>query len=411
MIACHNCKAMSKHRLAVIGTHPIQYYAPVFRRLAEFETIDLRVFYTWSQTASGAVVDPGFQAPVKWDVPLLTGYASEFVPNAAKRPGTHHFWGLQNPTLIRQIEAWQPDALLIYGWNSHSNLQALRHFKSRLPVLFRGDSTLLNHRSWWRKFLRRRFLTWIYRHVDMAIAVGSNNRDYYRWCGLPPERIAFAPHSIDTGRFSAEPELQEKRAEDWRTSLGIGPGAVVVAYAGKLQPVKNPSLLLDAFGALDGGSHLVIFGNGVLEAGLKVRAGTRSNVHFLPFQNQSVMPLVYRVGDVFALPSRSETWGLALNEAMACGRAVIASSHVGGARDLIRAGVNGWLFESGDLHGLVEVLRQAVARGREGLKAMGASGQALISHWSTEESARCIGDVVAACCDPGASRAQRVCAG
>jgi glycosyltransferase involved in cell wall biosynthesis len=389
---------MSKQKLAVIATHPIQYYSPVFRTLAMSETVELRVFYTWSQTAKGAVFDQGFQTAVKWDLPLLDGYASEFVPNVAKRPGTDHFWGLQNPMLIQQIEAWQPDALLVYGWNCHSHLQALRHFKGRLPVFFRGDSTLLDRRSWWRKFLRRRFLAWIYSHVDVAIAVGTNNRDYFRWCGLPPERIAFAPHSVDTVRFSADSADNELRATEWRASLDIGPDAVVVIYAGKLQPKKHPTLLLEAFSALNDGSHLVFFGNGVLESELKARAGTHRNVHFLPFQNQSIMPLVYRVGDVFVLPSGGpgETWGLALNEAMACGRAVIASSRVGGACDLIHAGVNGWLFESGDVEGLIHVLRLAVAVGRKGLKEMGASGQALISNWSTEETARRIGEVVAA---------------
>jgi len=363
------------------------------------ETIELRVFYTWSQTAEGVVLDQGFQTTVKWDVPLLDGYESEFVLNVAKRPGADHFWGLQNPTLIPQIEAWQPDTLLVYGWSCHSHLQALRHFKGRLPVLFRGDSTLLDRRSWWRKFVRQRWLTWVYSHVDVAIAVGTNNRDYFRWCGLPPERIAFAPHSIDTVRFCADSAANEKRSTEWRAILGISPDVVVVLYAGKLQPKKDPALLLEAFSALNDGSHLAFFGNGILESELKARAGKHRNVHFLPFQNQSIMPLVYGVGDVFVLPSRGpgETWGLALNEAMACGRAVIASSQVGGARDLIRTGVNGWLFESGDVQGLIHVLRLAVEIGRKGLKEMGASGRALISNWSTEESARRIGEVVVSC--------------
>ncbi len=396
MIACHNCEAMSKQRLAVIVTHPIQYYAPVFRTLAMSETVEIRVFYTWSQTASGAVFDQGFQTEVKWDLPLLDGYASEFVPNVAKRPGTDHFWGLQNPTLIEQIEAWKPDALLVYGWNCHSHLQALRHFKGRVPVFFRGDSTLLDRRSWWRKFLRRRFLTWIYSHVDVAIAVGTNNREYFRWCGLPPERIAFAPHSVDTVRFSADSANNEKRATEWRARLGIGPDAVVVIYAGKLQPKKHPTLLLEAFSALNDGSHLVFCGNGVLESELKDRARTHRNVHFLPFQNQSIMPLVYRVGDVFVLPSRGpgETWGLALNEGIACGRAVISSSRVGVGCDLIYTGVNGGIFESGNVEGLINVLRLAVGVGRKGLKEMGAAGQMLISDWSTEECARRIAEVV-----------------
>jgi glycosyltransferase involved in cell wall biosynthesis len=166
-----------------------------------------------------------------------------------------------------------------------------------------------------------------------------------------------------------------------------------------LQPKKNPTLLLEAFRALHDGSHLVFFGNGVLESELKAQVERHSNVHFLPFQNQSVMPVVYRVGDIFVLPSQGpgETWGMALNEAMACGRAVIASSMVGGARDLIRVGVNGWLFESGDVQGLIHVLRLAVGVGRKGLKEMGIAGHALISNWSTEESARCISEIVAIC--------------
>jgi glycosyltransferase involved in cell wall biosynthesis len=393
---------MSKLRLAVIATHPIQYYSPVFRTLAIFDNIELRVFYTWSQTAEVAVFDRGFQMAVNWDVPLLDGYASEFVPNVAKRPGTDHFWGLQNPTLIRQIEAWQPDALLVYGWNCHSHLQVLRHFKGRLPVLFRGDSTLLDRRSSWSKLLRRYFLAWIYSHVDVAIAVGTNNREYFRWCGLSSERIAFAPHSVDTVRFSADSANNELRATEWRARLQISPDAIVILYAGKLQPKKNPGLLLEAFSALNDAVHLIFVGNGVLESELKGLARTIRNVHFVPFQNQSNMPLVYRMADVFVMPSRGpgETWGLALNEAMACGRAVIASSLVGGARDLIGVGVNGWIFESGDVKELIRVLRLAVNVGRKGLTEMGRSSRTLISHWSTEESARLIGQIVVSCIMP-----------
>jgi glycosyltransferase involved in cell wall biosynthesis len=109
-----------------------------------------------------------------------------------------------------------------------------------------------------------------------------------------------------------------------------------------------------------------------------------------------MMPTVYRLGDVFVLPSRGpgETWGLALNEAMASGRAIAASTKVGGARDLIQSGENGWIFEAGDRRALEAVLREAVQRGREGLKTMGAVALARSGRWSTEESARRIAAVV-----------------
>jgi glycosyltransferase involved in cell wall biosynthesis len=394
-----------QRKLAIISTHPIQYYSPVFRAIAQSKEIEPRVFYTWSQAASDGVFDSGFGTNVKWDIPLLDGYAYQFVPNTAKRPGLHHFGGLKTPTLVREIEAWRPDAVLVYTWNSRAHLNALRHFKGKIPVLFRGDSTLLDRRAWWRALLRRLFLTWVYRHVDVAVAVGTNNKRYFAWCGVPSTRIAIAPHSIDTVRFAADAAEHENLAAKWRRGLGIGTDAIVILFAGKLQSKKNPLLLLDAFGALHDGSHLVFVGNGELESELQRRAKVIENVHFLPFQNQSVMPAVYRLGDVFVLPSQGpeETWGLALNEAMASGRAVIASTKAGGARDLIHAGEDGWMFESGDQNGLEDVLRQAVDRGVMGLRAMGRAAQASSVRWSSEESARRIGEAVLACPAPGSS--------
>jgi len=387
-----------RRKLAIISTHPIQYYSPVFRALAESADLEICVFYTWSQRAEGAMFDPGFKTQVAWDLPLLEGYQHKFVRNIAKQPGTHHFWGLHTPTLAREVEAWKPDAVLIYTWNSRSHLQALRHFKQRLPVFFRGDSTLLDERPWWRSRLRKRFLTWVYSHVDVAIAVGNNNREYFEWCGLPPQRIAYAPHSVDTVRFAADSAAHENRAAEWRKLLHIEPDAVVFLFAGKLQSKKNPVLLLDAFNALQDGSHLVFVGSGELESLLKNKAGARSNVHFMPFQNQSLMPAVYRLGDVFVLPSQGpeETWGLALNEAMASGRAVIASSKVGGARDLIQPQAGGWIFESRSESALLAAMRRAAAYGRDGLHELGRAAQRHGERWSTQESARCIARAVIA---------------
>jgi glycosyltransferase involved in cell wall biosynthesis len=386
------------HKLAIVSTHPIQYYAPVFRALAASDRIYLKVFYTWSQAADQSTFDPGFGAEVKWDIPLLEGYAHQFVSNVAQRAGTDHFSGIHTPTLVRDIEAWGPDAILVYTWNSRSHLAVLRHFKNRVPVLFRGDSTLIDHRTWWRALMRRVFLSWVYSHVDVAIAVGTHNRNYFAWCGLPLSRIALSPHSIDTLRFASDAAAHERRAGGWRESLGIDPDSIVFLFAGKLQQKKNPVLLLDAFRALEGAAHLVFVGNGELEAELKERSQGLKRVHFMPFQNQSVMPAVYRLGDLFVLPSQGpeETWGLALNEAMASGRPVIASTKVGAGCDLIQPGINGWIFESGNGSDLLERLRFALACGRPVLRAMGTAAQTSSARWSSEESARLIGDAVAA---------------
>jgi glycosyltransferase involved in cell wall biosynthesis len=389
---------LSKLKLAIISTHPIQYNAPLFQALALEKGLHPRVFYTWSQAAQGPQFDSGFNRAVQWDIPLLDGYEHEFVPNTSAHPGPDRRGGVVNPTLIPAIESWGADAVLVYAWNLSSHLRAMRHFKGRIPVFFRGDSTLLDRQSAWRSVLRRAALTWVYRHIDIAIAVGQNSADYFRWCGIPESRIVLAPHSVDNARFSDASGDADAQALRLRTELGIASDAPVFLFAGKFIDKKDPLLLLDAFGEIGQAAHLVFVGGGPLENSLRDRAKGRPGVHFMPMQNQRAMPAVYRLGDVFVLPSRGpgETWGLALNEAMASGRPVIAGSRVGGARDLVQPTLNGWVFESANRSALTDVLRKAADRGVDGLRSMGREAKTYIGAWSTEIAAARIAAAVTA---------------
>ena len=130
----------------------------------------------------------------------------------------------------------------------------------------------------------------------------------------------------------------EKEALDIRKDLGIDPQATVFLFAGKLEDKKQPLELAEAFASLQSQAHLIYVGSGMLEDELKKRFDSNPNIHFVGFQNQSKMPIWYRVADVFCLPSRGpgETWGLAVNEALACGCSVIVSDRVGCAEDLVK---------------------------------------------------------------------------
>jgi glycosyltransferase involved in cell wall biosynthesis len=390
---------MKRTRLAIVLTHPTQYYAPVFRALAASTSVSPKVFYTWSNVAEGTVPDGEFGKAIRWDIPLREGYEHEFVHNVSANPGVDHFRGVRNPELIPRITSWGAEAVLVFGWNLASHFQAMRHFKGRVPVFFLGDSTLLDEMPPWRSLARWLVLTGVYRHIDVAIAVGQNNRDYFRRYGVPAERVLIAPHSIDTERFGAATASHRALIENWRSEMRIREGEVVFLFAGKLTHKKNPQLLLDAFLQSGGQGHLVFCGNGDLEDVLKSRAGGCARVHFLPFQNQSVMPAVYRLGDLCVLPSQGpgETWGLALNEAMACGRPVIASSRVGAARDLIESGVTGWVFESGNQAQLIEILTLAAREGVDALRKRGEAARRVSQRWSSESSATRIADIVSGC--------------
>src|SRR5262249_12362252 len=124
----------------------------------------------------------------------------------------------------------------------------------------------------------------------------------------------------------------------WRLELGIAPGQTVLLYAGKFEPKKRPAELMRAVaGWQKPGLVLVLVGAGELQAEVEaLAAADPARFRVLPFQNQSRMPAVYRLGDAFVLPSaHGESWGLAVNEALACGRPVVVSDRVGCAADVV----------------------------------------------------------------------------
>ena len=234
-------------KLAIIATHPVQYHTPLFRELTTRGVVKVRVYYGWEGLALQGHTDPGFGQQVQWDIPLLEGYSYEFVPNVATDPGTHHFHGLNNPSLLSRVLPWQPDAILIFGWAYKSHLRALCSFHGQVPVLFRGDSTLLDEQPGPRQWLRRLWLRWVYHHVDLALSVGTHNHAYFRAHRLREEQLLWAPHAIENARFADAVGCYQEEARQWRHTLGIQDGEVAFLFAGKLEPKKAPDLLLEAF--------------------------------------------------------------------------------------------------------------------------------------------------------------------
>ncbi len=383
-------------KLAIITTHPIQYYAPIFKLLSERKKIEICVFYTWGKDALKDKFDEGFGKKIEWDIPLLEGYNYEFLENTAQDKGSHHFKGIDNPTIIEEIKNYNPDAILVFGWSYKSHLKVIRYFKNKIPIWFRGDSHLLDEISFHKKIARKLFLTWLYSYIDKAFFVGTNNKNYYKHAALNDKKLTFAPHAIDNSRFTPTEENTEL-AKEWRKELGIKENELVWLFAGKFEPKKSPLLLLKAFIQRQNEKeeqeknkeHLIFLGNGKLENELKQKS--YQNIHFLPFQNQSKMPIVYLLCDVFVLPSKGagETWGLAINEAMAAKKAVIASTKVGCAVDLIqseeKSKQNGFVFQSESLESLKEAMNKI--KSQQQAKEIGKISYQIIQNWSFEKIA------------------------
>ncbi len=383
-------------KLAIITSHPIQYNSPVFKLLAERNNICIRVFYTWGEKVLEQKYDPGFKRVIQWDIPLLEGYEYEMVENISHDPGTHHFKGIRNPKLINNVDAWNPDAILIVGWSYQSHLKCIRYFSNKRTLFFWGDSNLLDeHGSFLKKMFRKIFLKWLYSKINLAFYVGQANKKYYMEYGVKDNRLLFVPHAIENLRFS------NSLGFDFRNKLNIPKTNILFLFAGKFENKKNPILLLESFSKINNQNiDLLFVGNGPFEIQLKNHVqqlpdNIKRRIHFMDFQNQTLMPDVYKCCDVFVLPSKGpgETWGLAINEAMASSKPVLVSDKCGAAQDLVHNGVNGYIFESDNLQSLISKMELLIAQ-KDLLGFMGNQSSLIIKDWSFERICMAIENAV-----------------
>jgi len=359
-------------------SHPIQYYVPLYQRLAKRPDLEVRVFYTWHAGAE-AVLDRGFNSPVAWDIPLREGYEFESVANCARQPGTHHFFGLQNPSLLRQLMAWAPDVVHVTGWAWWSHLMLLRQLnRLQVPTLFRGDSHLLDESRHGPRWLAKRaLLRQVFSWPSAFLYVGQANRRYYEAFGVRRDRLRYCPHTIDVARFAEQNAVRNREAAEWRRSLGISEWDRVLLFAGKFERKKQPMELMRAvLAAPDPRLILVLVGGGSLQSEVsQLAAEAPARFRVLPFQNQTRMPVVYRLGDVFVLPSAyGETWGLAVNEALACERPVLVSDRVGCAADVVDE-TCGRVFPFDAILAIVEVVERLFSSRTQLLEMGRAAGR------------------------------------
>jgi len=278
-------------RLAIVLSHPTQYYSPWFRWLRAHTALDLRVFYLW-QFGIEPTRDPEFQTTFRWDIDLLDGYPYEFVTNVASEPGTHHFHGLQNPLLTRRLAAFRPQTILLFGYAYSSHLRLIAWARlQRIPLIFRGDSHFLGRAAppWKTRLLLRA----LYAQFAAFAYVGRANRDYFSALGVPARKLFFAPHAVDHSRFDPAQPGTQAAAAALRLQLGLAPETRVVLFAGKLLPAKQPRELLEAFFSLPPGDRALVFvGEGPEKPALLQRAAQAvpGRVLFLPFANQTEMP-------------------------------------------------------------------------------------------------------------------------
>jgi glycosyltransferase involved in cell wall biosynthesis len=209
------------------------------------------------------------------------------------------------------------------------------------------------------------------RRFDGFLYVGQRNREYLLHYGVPAERLFFSPHCVDNDAFAAASSAA-RRSEGRRRVL----------FVGKLIGRKHPADLLHAVARLrDKPVQIAFAGAGELEAELrKIAASSSVHADFMGFVNQSELPAVYASADLLVLPSDGqETWGLVVNEAMACGIPAIVSDAVGCGPDLIEPGLTGATFPLGDVAALASAIETVLSFDHERTRPHLATKMALYS--------------------------------
>jgi glycosyltransferase involved in cell wall biosynthesis len=349
-------------RLAVLASHPIQYYSPLFRELAQ--RLDLMVFYAHRASAEDQA-HAGFGVGFDWDIDLLSGYNHHFLENISATPGLGRFAGYDTPEISRWLKRGSFDAVLLLGWHLKCFWQAIWAAKrAGIPIMVRGDSQLRTPRSTAKRAVKQLIYPGMLRLFDAAFYVGQHSRRYWRSYNYPEGRLFFSPHCVDNEWFKAR-ATPEARARV-RSEYGVAPNAKAVLFAGKLVPSKRPLDLLQAAQILAAQKHSVtvlIAGAGPLEKELDAAANAANiGVIQLGFCNQTRMPEIYAAADVLVLPSDGrETWGLVANEALACGTPIVVSDACGCAPDLAE-GQAGRSFPVGVIEKLADALKDVLGR-------------------------------------------------
>lgn len=346
-------------RIGFLVSHPIQYYAPIFRELAAL--CDLTVFFAHRQTAEQQA-RAGFGVAFDWNVDLMSGYRSKFLENVARHPSVERFGGCDTPAIAREIADGSFDAFVVPGWGLRSYLQAARACRrAGVRVFVRGDSQLVGQRSTLVRLAKAIAFPRVLRRFDGFFYVGRRNREYLEHYGVPSDRLFFSPHCIDNEAFRVASDSARGARGDGAARAGRR-----LLFVGKLVERKHPLDVLKAAALVRGrgGSVEVAFaGAGELEGELRRLADALEvPVLFHGFVNQREMPAVYAAADLVVLPSDgSETWGLVVNEGMACGVPAVVSDAVGCGPDLVEPGVTGAVFPFADVAAFAAAIETAIS--------------------------------------------------
>jgi len=335
-------------KLVLITEIIAPYRIPVFNALAQRPGIDLHVVFLSEN-------DPTLR---QWQV-----YKNEIKFNYDVLSSWRLRFGRQNLLLNREVcstlRRLKPDVVIAGGYNYPACWSAAYWARARaVPFLLWTESTIYDQRRNYSsvEFIKKRFL-----NLCAAFVVpGQSSLHYLQHLGVSEERISPAPNAVDTKLFANFAQAARREEADRRTHYHMP--AKYFLFAGRLVKEKGVFDLLDAYSQLSPEIRhdigLVFVGDGSARHALTERASQiqPGDIKFVGFLHREELAQVYALAEAFIFPTHSDPWGLVVNEAMACGLPIIATSVAGCTPDLVEDGLNGFVVEPFDAQGLASAM-------------------------------------------------------
>ncbi|HVI08330.1 MAG TPA: glycosyltransferase family 4 protein [Candidatus Binatia bacterium] len=360
-------------KLAIMTEIIAPYRIPVFNALAERKGIDFHAIFLSEN-------DPVLR---QWRVyKNEIKFSFDVLPSWRRRIGGYNV--LLNHGVQSLLQKLKPDVLICGGYNYLASWQAAFWANShRIPLVLWSESTAFDarRRHWWIELLKSRFLS-----LCSAFAVpGKSSFQYLRELGVAGP-IFTAPNAVDVRFFSTAAESARRAHAAVRARRALP--ARYFLYVGRLVKEKGVFDLLEAYAGLTPGlravTGLVFVGEGAARAALERQAShIEGDVRFYGFAHREDLPEFYALGDALVFPTYSDTWGLVVNEAMACGLPIIATDVAGCAADLVKDGENGFVLPPHDPARLA-LLMTRMAEDCGCRAEMSARSRELVSAYSPE---------------------------
>jgi glycosyltransferase involved in cell wall biosynthesis len=378
---------MQKIRLAIVVSHPIQYYVPFYRAIARDQSIELRVFFC-SRIGIDRKLDPMMGVEMSWNMDLTGGFGHEFLPEA-ERISRVSLRDINNPSVTAALAKWRPDALLVHGYSTLTALRALFWCgKRRIPVLMTSDSSTHSSGPGMLRHIKMATLPLLLRQYTAFLTMSERSEAYLQGFGVSRTLMFRTPMMVPELFWEARERRAVIRAE-WRARLGLGEEDLALLFVGKLYAGKRLHDVIDALAriaAMPGDRpriRLVVAGDGEARHELEARAKAAGvAAQFLGFVNIDKLPDYYCAADILVHPAELEQYGMVVLEAAVLGLPIVVSDRVGaiGATSIARPGNNAADFACGDVSALAAIFQKLAAAPAERQRMAEASLRISLEH-------------------------------